>query len=161
MYRLTRFAALIAMLTVACPVVAQDSKVPFWGAVKAREVNMRVGPGEAYRITWVYHRPMLPVKVLRTMENWWLVQDPDGARGWVLSSLMTTKRGAMVNAGVSAGDLAAMHEEPASGSKLLWRLQPGVIGRLGECDAGWCELELLDKRKGWVRQDRLWGAAEN
>lgn len=130
--------------------------MPFWGAVRSREVNMRVGPGEDYRISWVYHRPLLPVKVLRTMENWWLVQDPDGARGWVLSSLMTKKRGAMV----IGGDLAEMREEADASSKLMWRLAPGVTGRLGECQSGWCNVELMDKRSGWVRAERLWGAAE-
>jgi len=46
---------------------------------------MRVGPGEDYRINWVYHRAHLPVKVLRVMEGWRLIEDPDGARGWVLA----------------------------------------------------------------------------
>ena len=115
---------------------------------------MRVGPGESYRINWVYHRPLLPLKVMRVQENWWLVQDPGGARGWVLSSLMAKKRCAIVQ----GDDLAGMHESGSIASRLLWRLEPGIVGKLGDCDAGWCRFDLDQNRGGWVQQDRLWGA---
>ncbi|WP_216074561.1 SH3 domain-containing protein, partial [Acinetobacter baumannii] len=51
--------------------------------MRAKEVNMRVGPSPEFRIAWVYRRPGLPLKVLRMREGWRLVEDPDGARGWV------------------------------------------------------------------------------
>ena len=144
----------LALTALATPVSAEESKVPFWASVKAKVVNMRVGPGESYRINWVYHRPLLPVKVLRAQENWWLVQDPDGARGWVLSSLMAKKRGAIVQGSVTA----EMRENSSVASRLLWRLQPGITGKLGDCDAGWCRFDLDQNRGGFVPQDRLWGA---
>ena len=116
---------------------------------------MRVGPGEDYRIIWVYRRIHLPLKVLRIKEGWWLVQDPDGAQGWVLGRLMTRTR-----AGYVAGkDPADMREGPSAQSKLLWRLAPGNIGTLGDCSNGWCEL-TVGVRHGYVEQDRLWGAGE-
>ena len=116
---------------------------------------MRVGPGEDYRIVWVYRRIHLPLKVLRIKEGWWLVQDPDGAQGWVLGRLMTRTR-----AGYVAGkDPADMRDGPAAESKLLWRLAPGNIGTLGNCRNGWCEL-TVGARHGYVEQARLWGAGE-
>jgi SH3-like domain-containing protein len=42
---------------------------------------------------------------------------------------------------------------------LRWNLEPGVVGKLGDCEAGWCELSV-GPRKGWVEQKRLWGAGE-
>lgn len=150
-------SALCLVLTLAAlsaPVSAEDGKLPFWASIRAKEVNMRVGPGESYRINWVYHRPLLPLKVLRSMENWWLVQDPDGARGWVLSSLMAKKRGAIVHGSTAA----EMHDKASLDSRLLWRLEPGITGRLGDCDAGWCRFEIDQGRAGWVQQDQLWGA---
>jgi SH3-like domain-containing protein len=34
-----------------------------------------------------------------------------------------------------------------------------VVGALGDCEAGWCELDVAG-REGWVRAERLWGAGE-
>ena len=116
---------------------------------------MRVGPGEDYRIIWVYRRIHLPLKVLRIKESWWLVQDPDGAQGWVLGRLMTRTRAGFVS-GQSPADMRA---GPAAESKLLWRLAPGNSGTLGDCNNGWCEL-TVGARHGYVEQARLWGAGE-
>jgi SH3-like domain-containing protein len=95
----------------------------------------------------------MPVKVLRINQGWWLIEEIDGTRGWVYSSLMSRQRTAMVT-----GDgPAAIREQPQAGSRLLWNLEPGIIGKLGECQAGWCQLDV-EGRTGWVEARRLWGA---
>jgi SH3-like domain-containing protein len=53
-----------------------------------------------------------------------------------------------------------MHAEADATSRLLWRLEPGVTGKLGDCEAGWCKFELEGGRSGYVEQARLWGAEE-
>lgn len=138
---------------LAVPAAAQETEVPYWASIRASEVNMRVGPGEDYRINWVYRRPHLPVKVLRMMEGWRLVQDPDGARGWMLARFLSRERGAIVK----GKDLAEMRETGDDGARLLWKLRPGVVGKLGECKADWCRLEV-EGHAGFVRQGRVWGA---
>ena len=149
------FASLLVVATVAAPAAAQDRTVPYWASIRAEEVNMRVGPGEDYRIRWVYRREMLPLKVLRLKEGWRLVQDPDGTQGWMLARFLSRARGAIV-----AGDGPAdMRETPGESAKLMWRLQPGVTGKLGDCAQGWGQFEV-GPRLGYVRQTRLWGAGE-
>lgn len=151
-----RFLAAFAMLTIAVPATAQDSaETPYWASVRASEVNMRVGPGEDYRILWVYKRPLLPLKVLRIKEGWRLVRDPDGAQGWVLARFLTRQRSGYVH----GKEPVEMREAADGNGKLLWRLAPGVIGKLGDCDKGWCDL-TVGERHGFVPQDRLWGAGE-
>lgn len=150
----TRFLLAAMALSLSSPLAAEDPKPPFWASVKANVVNMRVGPGEDYRVVWVYKRQNLPMKVVRTKEGWWRVQDPDGETGWVLGSLMTQRRGAIVR-GEGPAD---MREQPDAASKLKWRLEPGVTGRLGECADGWCDFSLPTGHQGYVAQDRLWGA---
>ncbi len=150
---------LFPLLSLACvwsiPARAQDVQTPYWASIRAAEVNMRAGPGEDYRISWVYRRQQLPLKVLRLMEGWRLVQDPDGAQGWILARFLTRERTAYVR-----GDgLAEMREKGGSGSRLLWRVQPGVVARLGDCTQGWCAISIGD-RQGFMLQDRLWGAGE-
>lgn len=153
--RLKSALALLA-LCLTTPLAAQDNtEVPYWASIRAEEVNMRVGPGEDYHISWVFHRRHLPLKVLRLKEGWRLVQDPDGARGWMLARFLMRERGGYVQ----GQGLADMRAEPSDSAKLLWRLKTGVTGKLGDCADGWCHLEL-DGRAGYVRQDRLWGAGE-
>jgi SH3-like domain-containing protein len=146
------FAALVLLAAPAPAFAADDEEVPYWAALRANEVNLRVGPAETYRINWVYRRAGLPMKVLRRMEGWRLVQDPDGARGWMLARFLKRDRGAIVK----GQGLVEMREKGASG-KLLWRLEPGVSGRLGDCDKGWCRLDIGEGHAGYVPQDRLWG----
>lgn len=144
-----------ASAVLASPLRADVPKTPYWASIRSAEVNMRVGPGEDYRIVWVYHRLHLPLKVLRMKEGWRLVQDPDGAQGWVLARLLTRERGGFVN----RGDPAELHEQANENSRLLWRLAPGVVGKLGDCGSGWCQFSI-GPRQGYIEQTRVWGAGE-
>ena len=76
-------------------------------------------------------------------------------RGWIVARLLNPDRGAIV---IGEG-LAEMREEPDGSSRVLWRAEPGVVGALGDCDEGWCELDVSG-REGWIRAERLWGAGE-
>ena len=153
---LASLAGVVAGLAASGAGAAPDPRqLPYWASLKAPEVYMRVGPGEDYRINWVYHRQHLPLKVLRVMQNWRLVEDPEGARGWIMVNML-----ALGHDGYIIGqNPAEMHEAPDANSRLLWRLEPGVLGKLGDCGAGWCRF-TVNGRAGYVRHDALWGAAE-
>jgi SH3-like domain-containing protein len=132
---------------------ADDGNAPYWASLAKDETNMRVGPGREYRINWVYVRHGVPVKVLRVMGGWRLIQDPDGARGWVLAQFLSRTRTALVKGGI-----AAIRANKDGSGPLLWRAAPGVQAVLGECRDGWCPVDV-DGRRGYVAQDALWGAA--
>ncbi len=149
---LLRWLALMLSLIGAGPARAEPA-LPYWASLRAAEVNMRVGPGEDYRILWVFRRQHLPVKVLRGSEGWRLVQDRDGARGWVLLRLLSHERSYLV---IGKGE-AALRASADAGAPVLLRLAPGVSGKLGSCAAGWCRAEAAGKA-GYLPQDRLWGA---
>ncbi|MEL6529466.1 MAG: SH3 domain-containing protein [Pseudomonadota bacterium] len=158
-----RFSILVAMAVLAgtasligsAPVYAQDREVPYWASMRFDEVNMRVGPSQEYKIDWVYKRKGLPVKVVRLREGWRLVQDPDGAQGWVAQSQLTPERAALI---IGEG-LVDLREGPSGSSALRWRAEPGVVGSLGDCEADWCEVDI-GGRTGWIAVERLWGAGE-
>lgn len=145
----------LVTLGVAVPAAAQDREVPYWATLRADEVNMRVGPSPDYKIDWVYKRPGLPMKVVRLVEGWRLVEDPDGTRGWVVARLLSPERGAIV---IGKG-LAAMRDAASDSAPAQWNAEPGVVGKLGKCSDGWCRFEVKG-RAGWVRAERLWGAGE-
>lgn len=149
------FVALSAACTFVSPATAQDAEVPYWASIRASEVNMRVGPGEDYRISWVYRRPHLPMKVLRTMEGWRLVQDPDGTRGWMLARFLSRERGGFIR----GPGFAEMREKGGEGARILWKLEPGVVGKIDDCKQGWCRFEV-EGHIGYVRQERIWGSGD-
>lgn len=137
---------------LAAPASADDNDVPYWASLRSSEINMRVGPSPDFPIEWVYRRSGLPIKVVRLMQGWRLVVDPAGAKGWMVASLLSRDRTAIV----TGRALAEMREEPSPNSRLKWKVEPGVTGSLGDCEKGWCELDVKG-RKGWIRADRLWG----
>lgn len=157
MLAMMRFLTLFAILaiSIAAPASAQKREVPYWASIRAEKVNMRVGPGGDYPIEWVYKRQGLPVKVIRVHEGYRLVRDPDGAEGWIVARLLSPERGALV---IGEG-LAEMRNAPGSGGRVKWRLEPGAVGALGNCDEGWCELTVRG-HYGWVEASRLWGAGD-
>ena len=136
------------MLAAGAAQAADD--LPYWATLTAEKVNMRVGPARDYAIRWVYLRDGLPLKVVRLHEGWRLVEDPEGAQGWILARFLSRARGAMV----VAKD-AEIREKPGSG-KLMWRVEPGVVGQLGDCKGGWCKLDVAG-HKGWISQEAIWG----
>lgn len=142
-------------LISANPAFAQTREAPYWATIKTEELNMRVGPSREYPIEWVYKRKGLPIKVIRLVDGWRLIQDSEGAEGWVSSSLLSPKRGAVV---VGEG-LAAMRDAPSESGGLKWNAEPGVVGVLGDCQTGWCEFDVAG-RVGWVSASRLWGTGE-
>lgn len=150
-----RLVLAACLLAAATPVAAQEDEVPYWASIRSEEVNMRVGPATTYRIEWVYRRVGLPLKVLRRKEGWRLVEDPDGARGWLLARFLTRNRAAFVQ----GEGLAEMRAEASAAATIRWRLEPGVTGVLGDCNDGWCDFNV-EGHRGFVVQERLWGAGD-
>jgi SH3-like domain-containing protein len=156
MQRFRFFAALGLMLLAAAlstaPLRAQDRDLPYWASLRYDEVRMRVGPSEEYPIEWVYKRKGLPIKVVRVREGWRLVEDPEGAQGWIAASQLDPARAVLV----TGTGVAAVRAEPAGAAALKWRAEPGVVARLLRCREAWCEIDIAG-RKGWTPANRLWG----
>lgn len=132
---------------------AADDNGRYWVSLRKDQSNMRVGPGREYRINWVYTRLGLPMKVLREMGGWALVEDPDGTRGWMLQQFITSK----VHSGVVKGRAAEIRENKDGSGRLLWHAAPGVVARILKCDSGWCRIDI-EGRQGYMAQTGLWGA---
>jgi SH3-like domain-containing protein len=150
-----RVKMLCLLLLAAAPLSAQERDVPYWASIKTEKLNLRAGPGRDYPVRWVYHRPGLPLKVIRVHEGWRLVRDPAGDEGWVTANLLSKDQG-----GIVIGDgLAAIRADRSDGSKLKWNAEPGVVGKIDDCESGWCKVDI-GGRTGFMRAERLWGSAK-
>jgi len=139
---------------VPCAALAAEDEAgaPYWVSLRTQPANLRVGPGREYRISWVFVRDGVPLKVLRMIGGWRLVEEIDGARGWMLAQFLTRTRTVAVKGGV-----AEIREKADGTGRLLWRAEPGVTGKLGECGPLWCQVDI-GGRQGHVAKAAVWGA---
>lgn len=124
---------------------------PYWASLSAGQAKMRSGPGRNYPADWLYQRQGLPVQVIKVIPGWRKVRDPEGTEGWMIGNLVSDQRTGMIKDAV-----ADLRDGPNPGAKILWRAEPGVIGRLDKCSGGWCRLDVHG-RDGYVEQAHLWG----
>ncbi|WP_291745933.1 SH3 domain-containing protein [Bauldia sp.] len=129
--------------------------VPRFVSLKASRVNVRVGPGEDYKIAWVFVKPGLPIEVVQEYDNWRKVRDADGTTGWIFQSLLSGKRTAVV-APWAGGDPRPIHASATPGSAITAYLEPGVTGSVERCSAGFCRIAGKGF-SGWIDREQLWG----
>ena len=145
----------IALLCAAASASAQDKKPPYWASIASGEAMMRSGPGKNYPGVWLYKRRDLPVRVIKTYPNWRLIEDPDGTKGWMLVTLLSDQRTAIVK----PGEPRNVYALPSETSRVAYKAEHGVVGRIDKCDGNWCHI-AIGKREGFIAQKDLWGTSE-
>lgn len=129
-----------------------ERKTPYWASLSQAEARMRTGPSTDFPVKWVYKRQHLPVKVVAVHSDWRKVEDPDGDQGWMHVRLLSPSRTALV----TGSGIAALRESPEATARISWRVEPGVVGKIDECEKGWCRFDNAG-RFGYIEADRLWG----
>lgn len=132
--------------------------LPRFASLKKSPVNLRVGPGVQYGIKWVYVRPKIPLEIYEEFGNWRRVRDWQGATGWILGSLLSGRRTAVI-APWSTNNIG-LRQKPSSTSPVTAWLEPHVVVGLVNCDGHWCRV-AVNPTSGFVRQKRLWGIYPN
>jgi SH3-like domain-containing protein len=139
--------------------------VPRYVSLKTDRVNMREGPSKDHRTAWVFQRAGLPVEIVAEHEVWRRIRDAEGTEGWVLHSLLSGRRTALVMpwAKREASPLP-LTEKPEERSDVVARLEPHVVTSVKKCQDGWCRVVIVRPGRdlsGFIRQDRLWGVYPN
>lgn len=134
--------------------------LPRFVSLKAQRVNLRIGPGTDYAVSWLYLKSGLPVEIIQEYDNWRRVRDADGTEGWVNQSLLSGERTAIA-APWMRGDgqdiYVNLRRDSMPTASVVAKLEPGVVLRLDECNGNWCHAEAGGV-EGWVSQAEIWGA---
>jgi len=146
----------IVLLCSTAVASAQDKIPPYWASIASGEAMMRTGPGRNYPGIWLYKRRDLPVRVLQIYPNWRKIEDPAGEQGWMLVTLLSDRRTAIVRPGVPRD----VRVKPAASAPIRYRIEAGVVGRIDECSGAWCRIEM-GKRRGYIERDALFGLDGN
>lgn len=150
---------IITSLMVTSPAQAGDvgpvTKLPMprYVSLKAAESNVRRGPSLTHRIDWVFKHRDMPLRITAEHGHWRRVEDRDGMGGWVHYSLLSGVRTVLVEQ-----HMLSLHARPDPKAPVTVALELGVVARLGDCDAEWCELRTGGYR-GWAPKARIWGVA--
>jgi SH3-like domain-containing protein len=156
----------VAFAAWAIPAAAEAVKlstglpVPRFVTLKAKKINLRVGPGQDYAVSWRYLKAGVPVEITQEYENWRRIRDADGAEGWVFHSLLSGDRSAIAAPWMrdkGSDVFVSMRADSVESGRVVAKLQPGVVVKLDECNGQWCHAEAKDV-EGWVSQAEIWGA---
>lgn len=135
--------------------------VPRFVSLKSDRVNVRGGPAKDHEVSWVFTRSGLPVEITAEYENWRRIRDWEGAEGWVYHSLLSGRRTGLISSHAKAGvEPIPLHEAGNPESRVVARLEAGVLGAVKRCSGKWCRI-AGDGFDGWIEQERLWGVYPN
>ncbi|MEL6723968.1 MAG: SH3 domain-containing protein [Pseudomonadota bacterium] len=124
--------------------------LPRFESLRYSAVHGRQGPNLDHKILWRYEREGLPMLVVRETHGWRRVRDPDGDEVWMQARMLSDTRTAMITREVE------LRRAPGTDSRAKAHLRPGVIAELGDCENGWCEIEI-DRKSGFLPESALWG----
>ena len=135
--------------------------VPRYVSLKTDRVNLREGPSKEHRTRWVYQRAGLPVEITAEFETWRRVRDSDGAEGWVLHSLLSGKRTALVAPwSKNKSEILPLRSAASADAAIVAELQPGVVTSVASCEKAWCRVSVRNV-SGYMPQEKLWGVYPN
>src|SRR5215510_2452227 len=141
---------------------ASGLALPRFASLKSDRVNLRQGPGTDYPTAWVFRRAGLPVEIVKEFESWRQVRDAEGTTGWVLGSMLSGRRTAVVlpweqKAGQPQPVSAALRDDDNATARPLAYVEAGVLANIISCDGRWCRISV-DGFRGYIEQVKLWGA---
>ncbi len=129
--------------------------VPRYVSLKFGVVNARGGPGDDYKLLWVYRVRDLPLQVVAETEDWRRVCDPDGQIAWVHRRTVTERRTVLLE---QSRDLL-LRKRPDAAAAASASLVSHALADLDVCKAGWCRLRV-GHAGGWAPANVLWGVSD-
>lgn len=119
-------------------------------SLRSSEVNMRVGPGKEYPVSWVFMRANLPMLLIAEFDQWRKVKYMDGTTGWIHKNMISHRNCAIVLQNYAIVYRGASKKYP------ILKLEKGVVVKLSKRDGDFVKVEI-NNMKGWVEKKFLWG----
>ena len=120
-------------------------------SLKSSKINMRVGPGDEFPISWVFLRAGLPMMLVAEFQQWRKLRYLDNTEGWIHQNMISGKNNAIVNS-----DNALLFKRDSESFPIA-KVEKGVIVRVLEIrENSWIKVDI-NKLKGWMKKETLWG----
>ena len=128
-----------------------DLDVPRYASIRAREVNLRSGPGDIYPVLWVLVCPGMPVKIVEVFDTWRRIRDPLGSFGWVHQKMLSGKRTIFLKRP------EVLRRSPSPQGRPVARLAEGVTALFLGLEGEWVQVKVKNL-KGYLPRTACWGA---
>ena len=125
--------------------------IEYFLTLRNDKVNLRQGPSFKYPIKLFYKKKYLPVLILDKSENFRKIKDHENNTGWIHISQLSKKKAA-----ITIDDDQLIFKKPSIYSKPLAILKEGRLCKIHKCKDEWCKVSV-EKYKGWVKKNILWG----
>jgi SH3-like domain-containing protein len=148
-------AVLLTLVSAAVGTAAMAAETPSglplprFVTTRSTPINVRVGPGTKYDVSWVYKVAGTPVEIIQEFDVWRKIRDVDGAEGWVHQNMLSGNRAGYVlpEANVErVGLRVAAHDDAGIAA---W-VGPGYPVKIQSCESGWCAVSAVDHPDGRV-----------
>ena len=127
------------------------SQDEYFLTLRYNKVHLRQGPSREYPIKIFYKKKFLPVLIQDKSDNFRKIRDHENNSGWIHVSQLSKKKAAIV-----IEDELIVFNNPTVYSKPKVVLNKGRLCLITKCKTEWCKIKV-DKYKGWVKKDSLWG----
>ena len=131
-----------------------EAKAHVFVSLKSPEINMRVGPGKEYPISWVFMKANLPMILVAEFDQWRKVRFYDGTEGWVHKNMISRK-----NTAVVIKDCAIMYKY-SSRSQPIAKIEKNVIVKVIKREDDYVKIDINNMR-GWTSKEDIWGADDD
>lgn len=168
---LFRFLRVLPVLLVALmmPAVslaetASGLPLPRFVTTRSTPINVRVGPGTKYDVSWVYKVAGVPVEIIQEFDVWRKIRDVDGSTGWIHQNMLSGNRAGYVLPEQNADRVALRRGAGDDAAVAAW-LGSGFPVKISSCESGWCSVSATDHPQGaptvtysgYLPEGDLWG----
>lgn len=127
--------------------LAQESE-SFYGSISSNTVNVRVGPGTQYPISWVYKQKHWPVEAVAKHQGWYKIRDIDGEEGWIYQRFFSKARYGIINN--ENKEVVNMYKK-RDGKTAVVKFETGAIIKILSCELDICRVSH-GRKKGWLQR---------
>ena len=126
-------------------------KEEYFLTLRNEKVNLRQGPSFDYPVKIFYKKKYLPVLIQDKSDNFRKIRDHENNSGWIHISQLSKKKAA-----ITIDDDVLVFNKPSIYSTPKVILKKGRLCKIEKCKEYWCKVNV-NKFKGWVKKDSLWG----
>jgi SH3-like domain-containing protein len=143
-------SALLITIALFFSIVKADTTTPEFVSLKSSMINMRVGPGKEFPVSWTFIKVDLPMMLIAEFNEWKKVRFIDQTEGWIHKSMVTNRNTALV-----AVDYTILYRQDST-SHPIAKIEKNVIVKVIKTHQNWVKV-AVGKIKGWVKKHDLWG----